>query len=125
MWVNRKLRRDTAKALGRARVASLCRRGAANQDGCGECLSVTPATLCHARSRMALWCGLGGEWALSLRRCDVALEHGVPSSLRVLDAHSPQAVLWDPWCLNPKSSKKKLCRCICLCGKTSGVFGFT
>ena len=51
-------------------------------DGCCECLSVTRATLCHARSRMALWLGglgrgVGGEWALSLRRYDVAPECGV------------------------------------------------
>ena len=39
------------------RVALLGRRGAANGDGRGECLSSTRATLCHGRSRMAL---LGG-----------------------------------------------------------------
>ena len=41
----------------RARVAPLCRRCAANRDGCGESLSVTWATLRHARSRTALWVG--------------------------------------------------------------------
>ena len=49
-----------------AQVVSLCRRGAANRDGCGESLSATWATLCHARSRMALVVGglgrgFGGE----------------------------------------------------------------
>ena len=72
MWVNRKLRRDcpgNPSKLGveshqengeprpptaRARVAPLCRRCAANWDGCGESLSVTWVTLRHARSRTAL-----------------------------------------------------------------------
>ena len=45
----------------RARVAPLCRRCAANRDGCGESLSVTWATLRHARSRSALWVGRLGR----------------------------------------------------------------
>ena len=86
MWVNHKLRRDclgNPSKLGGgpqengeprnpsagARVPSLRRRGAANWDGCDECLSVTRATLCHARSPWRCgWEdsgeGLGGEIGL-------------------------------------------------------------
>ena len=72
MWVNRKLRRDcpgNPSRLGMevlkrmasrentsagAEVASPRRRGAANRDGGVERLSWNRATLCHARSSMAL-----------------------------------------------------------------------
>ena len=56
MWVASRLsgQRIEAGYGAGAGVASLCRRGAANRDGCGECLIVTRATLCQARPRMAL-----------------------------------------------------------------------
>ena len=60
----------------RPRVATLCRCCATIWDGSGGNLSATRATLCHARSRMALWRGGLGR-GLSLWWSDVALGCGV------------------------------------------------
>ena len=91
MWVNRKLRRDcrgNPPKLGMEVLKRMANREPPRpgqewplslstwrrQPGCGECLSMTRATLCHARP--AWRCGWV-DWAHSLRRSDVARECGV------------------------------------------------
>ena len=68
MWVNRKLRRDclgNPSKLGMEVLKRVANRETPRPgqewplsvDSCGESLSVTWATVCRARSRMALWVG--------------------------------------------------------------------